>query len=58
MKINDYVLVTNSVSALYKRRCKVVRVVNGDGVEKLVVYSKGLEEQDSLLFADCELSKF
>lgn len=54
MKLNDFVVVTNESSELYRRRCQILAIDNG----KYTVYSEGLEEQDILFECDLKESKY
>ena len=55
MKINDYVIVINKDSELYRRRCQITSITP-DG--KYVVYSEGLEEEEKISLQDLKPSKF
>ena len=55
MQIGDFVLVTKHDSELYRRRCKIIEVT---AAGQYVVYSEGLEQQDTVNDTDIEKSKF
>jgi len=54
MKLNDFVLVTNESSELYRRRCQIVNIEGN----KITVYSEGLEEQEVLSADDLVPAKW
>lgn len=58
MRINNYVLVTKVDSELFRRRCQITDIIEEDGVEKYVVYSEGLDDQDILTADEFEPSKY
>lgn len=54
MKLNDYVVITKKDSILFRRCCQIIAVDD----DKYTVYSKGLEEQDTLEVKCLQTSKW
>lgn len=59
MKINDFVLVMDKESELYRRRCRITGCQQSDtGTTLYTVYSEGLDESETLPETVLELSEF
>lgn len=58
MDIGRYVIVTNKDCNLFRRRCRVVSVIEDGYAERIELYSEGLEEKEVVKASDCEVSKF
>lgn len=59
MKIDDFVLVTDKNSELYRRRCKITACEKAsDGTELYTVYSEGLDESETVTADVLTLSEY
>lgn len=58
MEIGSYVVVTNKDCNLFRRRCRVVKVLVAGNEKRIELYSEGLEEREIIKVMDCEKSKF
>lgn len=58
MHIGNFVYVTNPDKELYRRRCKITKVIEEGDIIQYLVYSEGLEEEELMLEQDMELSKY
>lgn len=55
MRVGEYVLVTKKDSDLYRRRCRIIEITNGDSYK---VYSEGLEQDEILPASDLQPSNW
>lgn len=58
MNIGSFVLVINKSKKLYRRRCRIINVIEDGSVTKYLVYSEGLDEEELVLAEDIEISQF
>lgn len=58
MNIGSFVLVTNKNKNLYRRRCRIVDIIEEGNIKKYMVYSEGLDEEELMLAVDIEVSQY
>lgn len=56
--VGNFVYVINGEKELYRRRCRITKIVEEGEMTKYLVYSEGLEEEEWMLEEDMELSKY
>lgn len=56
--IGNYVYVTNPDKNLYRRRCRITKIIEDGSTVKYLVYSEGLEEDELMTAEDMEPSKY
>lgn len=58
MNIGSFVLVINKRKNLYRRRCRIIDVIEDGDATKYLVYSEGLDEDELMLAVDIEVSQY
>lgn len=56
--IGNYVYVTNAEKNLYRRRCRITKILEEGETTMYLVYSEGLEEDELMQAEDMEISKY
>lgn len=58
MNIGSFILVINKNKNLYRRRCRVIDIIEEGNITKYLVYSEGLDEEELMAAEDIEVSQF
>lgn len=58
LNIGNYVYVTNAEKNLYRRRCRITKIIEEGETTMYLVYSEGLEEDEIMSREDMEPSKY
>lgn len=58
MNIGSFILVINKNKKLYRRRCRIIDVIEEGNITKYLVYSEGLDEDELMLAEDIEATQY